>query len=612
MELHDLSGGKPPAGFIRDGHAVACSHSGIRRLPVNLPQPARRQQYRSGPQLVLRAVGFIDEAQPRDSPALYNQFRRESVRAQVQVRNRVRPREQRSADLPAGRVAVGMQDSRAAVRRLARKSQFRSRPVEFRPPLDELCDVLRTFFDHHSHGLGAAQTISGIDGVLFVESDFIFVGEGHGDPSLRPGGRGIAQIGFRQNQHASGRAQLDRRAQARDSAAHHGVIGAIVFVGVRHGSGEVGASVCYHEGIMPMEMTARLRCRRGVCYIEDVSPVKMKRIPVKSSVGRYFVVSGAGAIRRCAKEIAALGRFSSVHVVSSPKVWRAVGKSVQRGLRISKNSSIHLFDDAESAKNLRSVEQITRSLCRAGADRQSLVVSVGGGVVGDVAGFAAAVFLRGVKLVHIPTTLVSQVDSSIGGKTGVNLPEGENLVGSFYPPRLVLADPELLRSLSDREFHGGLAEVIKHAIIADAKMFAILEKDMDKVLRRDRSVLDSLIPRNVQIKARVVSRDERESVLREILNYGHTFAHALESVTKYRRYQHGEAVAWGMIAPAFLGHELGLTSADDVSRIVALIRRLGPLPPWPRVPAMALLRAMRSDKKTRSGVLRFVLSPRIG
>jgi len=355
-----------------------------------------------------------------------------------------------------------------------------------------------------------------------------------------------------------------------------------------------------------------MRCQRGVCYIENVSPMKMKRIPVKSSAGRYFVVSGAGAIRRSAQEIAALGRFSSVHVVSSPKVWRAVGKSVQRGLRPSKSSSIHLFDDAESAKNLRSVERITRSLCRAGADRQSLVVAVGGGVVGDAAGFAAAVFLRGVKLVHIPTTLVSQVDSSIGGKTGVNLPEGKNLVGSFYPPQVVLTDPELLRTLSDREFRGGLAEVIKHAIIADAEMFAILEKDMDKVLRRDRQALEFLIPRNVEIKASVVSRDERESGLREILNFGHTFAHALESVTKYRRYQHGEAVAWGMIAAAFLGHELGLTRADGVSRIIALIRRLGPLPPWPGVPATALLRAMRSDKKTRSGVLRFVLSPRIG
>ncbi len=349
-----------------------------------------------------------------------------------------------------------------------------------------------------------------------------------------------------------------------------------------------------------------------VCYIENVSPMKIKRISVKSTAGPYSIVCGAGVIRRAAREIAALGRFSSVHIVSSLKVWRAVGKTVHRGLHLSKRGPIHLFDDAESAKNLRSVEHITRCLCRAGADRKSLIVAVGGGVVGDVAGFAAAAYLRGVKLVNIPTTLVAQVDSSIGGKTGVNLPEGKNLVGAFYPPQLVFTDPELLRTLSDREFRGGLAEVIKHAIIADAEMFALLEKDMEKVLRRDRHLLSFLIPRNVAIKARVVSRDEHESGLREILNYGHTFAHALESVTNYRRYQHGEAVAWGMIAAAFLGHELGLTRADDVSRIVALIRRLGPLPPWPRVPSVALLNAMRSDKKTRAGILRFVVSPRIG
>jgi 3-dehydroquinate synthase len=340
--------------------------------------------------------------------------------------------------------------------------------------------------------------------------------------------------------------------------------------------------------------------------------MKIKRISVKSSAGPYSVVAGSGVVSRAGKEIAALGRFSSVHVVSSPKVWRATGKIVQRGLRLSNRGAIHLFNDAESAKNLRSVEHIARSLARARADRKSLLIAVGGGVVGDVAGFAAASFLRGVALVHIPTTLVAQVDSSIGGKTGVNLPEGKNLVGAFYPPRLVITDPELLRTLPVREFRGGLAEVIKHAIIADAKMFAMLEKDLEKVLRRDPESLSFLIPRNVKIKARVVSCDERESGLRETLNFGHTFAHALESITKYRRYRHGEAVAWGMIAAAFLGHEVGITRADDVSRIVTLIRRLGPLPPWPQVPPAALVAAMRSDKKSRSGLLRFVLSPRIG
>jgi 3-dehydroquinate synthase len=340
--------------------------------------------------------------------------------------------------------------------------------------------------------------------------------------------------------------------------------------------------------------------------------MKIKRISVKSSTGNYSVVAGAGDLRHAAREIDKLGHFSSVQVVSSPRVWRAIGKSVRRGLRLSDTKSVHLMNDAESAKNLHTVEILYKALVKSGVDRKSVVVAVGGGVVGDVAGFVAASLLRGIALVHVPTTVVAQVDSSIGGKTGVNLPEGKNLVGAFYPPRLVLTDPELLRTLPDREFRGGLAEVIKHAIIADASMFAMLEKNLENILRLDRATLGQLIPRNIQIKARVVSLDERESGLREILNFGHTFAHALESATHYRRYGHGEAVAWGMIAASFLGHELGLTRADDVSRIVALIRRLGPLPDWPRVSAATLVKAMRSDKKARDGAVRFVLSPRIG
>jgi 3-dehydroquinate synthase len=270
------------------------------------------------------------------------------------------------------------------------------------------------------------------------------------------------------------------------------------------------------------------------------------------------------------------------------------------------------MDDSEAAKNLQTVERLARSLVKSGADRKSLVVAVGGGVVGDVAGFVAATYLRGVSLIHVPTTVVAQVDSSIGGKTGVNLPEGKNLVGAFYPPAVVLSDPETLRSLPEREFRGGLAEIIKHAIIADREMFASLERNLEKLKRRDSRLLTELIPRNAAIKAHVVSRDERESGLREMLNFGHTFAHALESLTRYRRYQHGEAVAWGMMCAALLGHEVGITRADDVSRIVSLVRRLGPLPPWPKMPEGAFIAAMRADKKTRQGEIRFVLTPRIG
>jgi 3-dehydroquinate synthase len=340
--------------------------------------------------------------------------------------------------------------------------------------------------------------------------------------------------------------------------------------------------------------------------------MKPKRISVDSAAGKYHIVCGTDVLHHAVKEIAALGRFSGVHIISSPKVWRAVGKSIPSELVTRNSSEVHLMNDAETLKNLRTVESISRDLVRSGADRKSLIVAVGGGVTGDVAGFVAASYLRGVALVHVPTTVVAQVDSSIGGKTGVNLPEGKNLVGAFYPPKLILTDPGVLRSLPDREFRGGLAEVIKHSVIADATMFAYLEQNLEKVQRRDSDALEYLIPRNAAIKARVVSKDERESGLREVLNFGHTFAHALESTTRYRRYQHGEAVAWGMMAAALLAHEIGVCRADYVSRIVALVRRIGPLPSWPEIAPKSLIDAMRSDKKALHGKLRFVLSPRLG
>jgi 3-dehydroquinate synthase len=315
---------------------------------------------------------------------------------------------------------------------------------------------------------------------------------------------------------------------------------------------------------------------------------------------------------RAGRDITKLGRFSSVHVVSSPKVWRAVGKAFAGSFARGAAPVVHLFDDAEAAKNLATVELLARKLVRAGADRESLLVAVGGGVVGDVTGFVAASYLRGVALVQVPTTLVAQVDSAIGGKTGVNLPEGKNLVGAFYPPRLVLADPEALRSLPEREFRGGLAEVIKYGVIADAKLFVYLEQNLEKILRREAAALEHIIRRSVEIKAWVVSKDERESGLREILNYGHTFGHALESTTRYRRYQHGEAVAWGMMCAALLGYGVVHTRGDVVSRIVALIKRVGPLPGWPKMSPKKLFAAMHADKKARGGKVRFVLAPRLG
>ena len=335
-------------------------------------------------------------------------------------------------------------------------------------------------------------------------------------------------------------------------------------------------------------------------------------IRIRASAGDYSVVCGLGILRQARRVIEKLGRFTSMHILSSPKAWRAVAGTVRRGIAPGDQAQVHLFNDAETAKNLQTVEEMARKLVRAGADRKALLIAVGGGVVGDVAGFVAASYLRGVALVHVPTTVVAQVDSAVGGKTGVNLPEGKNLVGAFYPPRVVLVDPDVLTTLPDREFRGGLAEVIKYGVIADEKLFRFLEENITRILRRDASVLQYVIRRSIEIKASVVSRDERESGLREMLNFGHTFGHALESATRYRRFQHGEAVALGMMCAALLGHELLETPADQVSRMVALIRQIGPFPTWPKIPAVRLLKTMSSDKKAKAGQLRFVLTPRLG
>jgi 3-dehydroquinate synthase len=342
-----------------------------------------------------------------------------------------------------------------------------------------------------------------------------------------------------------------------------------------------------------------------------------QKIIVDAPSKRYAVYCGEGALAYLPNAIRAIGRRGGsatrpLFFLSSPKVWRHVGKLILRATKIA-NSKIILFDDSESAKNLATVERISRELVRAGADRNAMLVAVGGGVVGDVAGFAAASYLRGVKLAHIPSTLVAQVDSAIGGKTGVNLPEGKNLVGAFYQPDFVIADPATLKTLSDRDYRSGIYEIIKYGIIGDAKLFRDLEINPDKLLRRDAATLSNIIPRCIEQKARVTTLDERESGLRETLNFGHTFAHALESLTRYRVFRHGEAVGWGMIAATLLGIAVTNLSLEDAARTIRLVRRVGPLPPLPRnISASQLQKEMQSDKKSRGGKTRFVIAERIG
>ena len=267
--------------------------------------------------------------------------------------------------------------------------------------------------------------------------------------------------------------------------------------------------------------------------------------------------------------------------------------------------------DGESSKTLSELEKLASTMMRHGADRRSVLLALGGGVVGDVAGFLASVFMRGIPVVQIPTTLLAQVDSAIGGKTGVNLQAGKNLLGTFYQPLAVLVDPEVLKTLPEREYRSGLFEAMKYGVIRNSAIFDLMESNRDALLRRDGALLETLITYCIRVKADVVSADERENGERRILNFGHTIGHALEAETNYRKFLHGEAVGWGMIAATMIGTGMQVTDPTTAQRIMALVMAYAPLPVVD-VDSHAIVKRLLSDKKTVGGVPHFILPKAIG
>ena len=296
-------------------------------------------------------------------------------------------------------------------------------------------------------------------------------------------------------------------------------------------------------------------------------------------------------------------------IVSNPVVWRLHGERLRAALG---GGDPILLPDGERFKNLQSVSKIYEPLIRANADRGSTIVAVGGGVVGDTAGFAAATFLRGIPVVHVPTTLLAQVDSSIGGKVGVNHALGKNLIGAFHQPALVVIDPALLETLPRREFRSGLYEVVKYGVISSRELFDRLNADVKALFAKDGRALVPAIVESCRIKADVVSKDERESGLRRILNYGHTVGHALEAVTNYRRFRHGEAIALGMLAAADLAAARGALAERERQALAQLIATLGPLPAVADLSISEVVEAIRRDKKVVHGRLHFVIAIEIG
>jgi 3-dehydroquinate synthase len=258
------------------------------------------------------------------------------------------------------------------------------------------------------------------------------------------------------------------------------------------------------------------------------------------------------------------------------------------------------------------VEALAEQMVEAGGDRSSLVIAFGGGIVGDLAGFLAAIFMRGIPVIQIPTTLLAQVDAAVGGKTGANLVSGKNLIGSFHQPLVVLIDPDVLKTLPEREYRAGLYEIIKCGVIRDADLFHTLDRDVNKVLTQDTALVEHIIAAAVRIKAEVVTADEREGDLRRILNFGHTIGHALEAETHYSQFLHGEAVAFGMRAATALAERTGRLNSTDASHIYRVVERYGPIPSLHGIPALNLAARLRSDKKTVQGKVHFVLPTKIG
>jgi len=307
-----------------------------------------------------------------------------------------------------------------------------------------------------------------------------------------------------------------------------------------------------------------------------------------------------------------LPQASRIFVITVAPVRKRWGGKLLTSLKAAGfEPEVIVMPDGEPSKRLATVEALSEKLAKLGADRKAVVVALGGGVVGDVAGLVASLYMRGVELVQIPTTVLAQVDASIGGKTGVNLVAGKNLVGTFHHPRVVLIDPTVLKTLPDREFRAGLYEALKCGVIGNVELFLRFEQNRARILKRDPAELEWLIGQSVKLKAEVVSADEHEGGLRRVLNLGHTIGHALEAETGYRKLLHGEAVAWGMIAATNIALSVGRADSVTAGRIADAVLSLGRLPEV-NVNTKKILGRLQSDKKTQNGIVHFVLPREIG
>jgi 3-dehydroquinate synthase len=338
----------------------------------------------------------------------------------------------------------------------------------------------------------------------------------------------------------------------------------------------------------------------------------MVSIPVATPSRSYEVLIGRGLLARAGETLSKILENRRAFVVTVPPVRQRWAKVLLKSLSASGiDASLLEMPNGERSKRLTTLEQLAEKLVKQGADRGIVLIALGGGVVGDVTGFLASVYMRGVDVIQVPTTVLAQVDAAIGGKTGVNLVSGKNLLGTFHQPRAVLIDPEVLGTLPARDYRAGLYESLKCGVIGDPALFTLFEDRRREILDRDPVVVEKVIAGSVRLKASVVSADEREGGLRQVLNFGHTVGHALEAETGYTKLLHGEAVAWGMIVATHIALATGKLDRVTAARITDSVLGLGRLPRV-EVKTANLLKRLHSDKKTRQGVVHFILPRAIG
>lgn len=343
----------------------------------------------------------------------------------------------------------------------------------------------------------------------------------------------------------------------------------------------------------------------------------ISRVTLETSSAAYTITIGPGLLSDLARHLASLtpAASPSLFVITSPEIWSLWSIPFLSSFAGTSQTTPLFISPGESNKRLATLERLAEQLASSGADRDSLLLAFGGGIIGDITGFLAAVYMRGINYVQLPTTLLAQVDSSVGGKTGVNLLAGKNLIGSFHQPLAVFADTDTLTTLPPRELRAGLQESIKAGIIRSPQLFRLLERHADAILNashpRHRVLLARVIAASVRIKSEVVAADELEFGLRMILNFGHTIGHAIEAATRYKQLLHGEAIAWGSIAATHLAQSRGLLSPKDATRIEQTILRYGPLPDFTAT-ASKLVELTATDKKVRGGTRSFVLPTAIG